>query len=144
MSDHLLLDGDMAVFQPTFGAAVVIGSPGRMTGSGRATVRKRAICVAGDETRLSVPGCVYTTPQYSIPGVGTLKISGLGSDQQAQRTTVQKKAALLVGNRFRAIFEVQTPAQQPNPPGPPVPDAMPSYSGGVGMFVSTNLVVKGT
>ena len=40
-------------------------------------------------------------------------------------------------------FEVQSPAQQPAPPGPPIPDASPSYSGN-GSFVTTNTKLTGT
>jgi hypothetical protein len=84
------------------------------------------------------------TPQYSIPGTGTLKISALASDQKAKKTKTGGKAVLLKGGTFTAKFEVQSPAKQPPPgPGSPIPDATPQYSG-KGMFVTTNSKFQGS
>ena len=144
MSDFILVDGDSVVFLPAFGAAVVVVQPGKLAGSGPASVGGKKICVDGDESKVSVPGCAYMTPQYSIPGTGTLKIAALAGDQKAKKTNTGGKAALLKGGNFTAKFEVQNPAKQPPPaPGPPIPDATPQYSGN-GMFVTTNLKVTGT
>ena len=144
MSDLLLLDGDMVLFMPGFTPAVVMVKPGQLAGSGPATVGGKAVCVDGDEKDVSVPDCMYMTPQYSIPGTGTLKISTLGADQTARQTKTGGKAVLLKGGSFIAKFEVQSPAQQPPPgPGSPIPDATPSYSGS-GQFIASNVTVKGT
>lgn len=143
MPDFILLDGDSVMFLPTFGAAVVVVRPGRLAGSGPASVGGKKICVDGDEVKVSVPGCMYMTPQYSIPGMGTLKIAGLAGNQKAKKHKTGGKAVLLKGTKFTARFEVQNPAQQPSPsPGSPVPDATPQYSGN-GMFVTTNTRVTG-
>jgi hypothetical protein len=84
------------------------------------------------------------TPQYSIPGTGTLKIAALAPNQKALKTRTGGKAALLKGGTFTARFEVQVPAKQPPPgPGPPIPDATPQYSGS-GMFVTTNQRFQGS
>ena len=84
------------------------------------------------------------TPQYSIPGTGTLKIDSLASDQKAAKTNSGGKAVLLKGGSFTAKFEVQSPAQQPPPgPGSPIPDASPQYSGN-GMFITTNTKFQGS
>jgi len=144
MEDFILIDGDQVMFLPAFGAATVVPQPGKLEGSGPGTHKGKNLCVDGDESKVSVAGCMYTTPQYSIPGTGTLKIDKLASDQKATKTNTGGKAVLLKGTKFTAKFEVQSPAQQPPPgPGSPVPDSTSSYSG-KGMFVTTNTLFKGT
>lgn len=145
MSDYILIDGDMATFMPSFGAATVVVQPGTITASGEATLSGSKVCIEGDESSVEVPGCMYMTPVYSIPGTGTLKIDSLGGDQVASHTKSADTAVLLKGSTFQAKFEVQSPAQQPPPgPGSPIPDSMTSYSGGSGSFVTTNTKFKGT
>ncbi|MGZ4968099.1 MAG: hypothetical protein ACXV8O_01700 [Methylobacter sp.] len=144
MPDSILIEGDQAVFMPNFGAAVVVVQPSDLKGSGPATITGKKICVDGDEKKVSVPGCTYMTPQYSIPGVGTLEIAALAGDQKATKTQTGGKPVLLKGGNFTAKFSVQTPAQQPPPgPGSPIPDSTAQYSGN-GMFVTTNVLVKGS
>lgn len=144
MSDVVLIDGDQVMFLPMFSPAIVVVQPGKLAGSGPATVGGKAVCVDGDEKNVSVPGCMYMTPVHSIPGTGTLKIAALASDQKAQHTQSGGKPVLLKGGQFTAKFEVQSPAQQPPPgPGAPIPDATPQYSG-QGQFISTNLKASGT
>ncbi|MBL8350890.1 MAG: hypothetical protein JNL87_11295 [Burkholderiaceae bacterium] len=142
MSDFVLIDGDQAVFLPAFSPAVVVVQPGKLAGSGPATVNGKAICVDGDESKVSVPGCAYMTPSHPIPGTGTLKIAALAGNQKATKTKTGGKPVLLKGAMFTAKFEVQSPAQQPTPTGP-VPDGSPQYSG-QGQFVTTNTKVSAT
>lgn len=142
MPDVILLEGDTVSFLPSFGAAVVVPQPGTLQGSGPATVNGKKVCVEGDESKVSVAGCTYITPQFSIPGTGTLKVASLAADQKAQKTATGGKAVLLKGKQFTAKFEVQSPAKQPTPTGP-VPDPTPQYSGS-GMFISTNTIFNGT
>lgn len=144
MSDYILIDTDKANFDPSFGAATVVVRPGDVQGSGPATLAGKNFCVEGDESSVSVSGCMYMTPQYSIPGTGTLSIDSLAGDQTAQKTKTGGKAVLLKGSSFNAKFEVQSPAQQPPPgPGSPIPDSTPQYSG-TGSFITTNSKLKGT
>jgi hypothetical protein len=144
MTDFILIEGDTVVFLPVFTPATVIVQPGTLEGSGPATIGGKKICVDGDESRVAVAGCAYMTPQYSIPGTGTLKISALASDQKATKTKTGGKAVLLKGGSFTAKFEVQSPAQQPPPgPGSPVPDSTTQYSGS-GMFIPGNVNVSAT
>jgi hypothetical protein len=144
MTDFILLEGDQVTFMPTFGVAIVAVRPGNLRGSGPATLQGKKLCVDGDEKQVAVPGCLYTTPLYSLPGTGTLKIAALAANQKAQNTHTGGKAVLLKGNNFAARFEVQSPAQQPPPvPGPPIPDPTPQYSG-QGMFVTTNTKFQGS
>jgi len=135
MSDFVIIDGDTAMFMPNFGAAIVVVQPGQITGSGPATFGGSPMCIDGDETSVEVPGCMYMTPQYSIPGTGTLKIDALASDQLATKSTTDGTALILKGGNFTAKFEVQSPAQMPPPPS--TPDATPFYSGN-GNFITTN------
>jgi len=141
MPDYIIIKGDLAIFNVAFGAATVVVRPGIMQATGLSTKGGIKICVKGDEAQVAVPGCMYVTPQHSIPGVGTLKIASLAGDQTTQTTKSGKKAIIIKGSSFMAKFEVQTPAQQPNPPGPPVPDGSPQYSG-TGKFQTTNVKWK--
>jgi hypothetical protein len=145
MSDYIIIDGDQAIFQPSFGAATVIPVPGQITGSGEATLNGTKVCIEGDESSVKVQGVTYFTPVYSIPGTGTLLIDKLGSDQVAEHTRSGDTALILKGSNFDAKFQVQAPAMQP-PPGtaPPVPDATPEYGGGKGSFITTNTKFKGS
>ncbi len=145
MSDFIIVDGDQVMFMPNFGQAVVVVQPGNIAGSGEATLSGKALCIDGDEGDVSVPGCQYIAGQYSIPGTGTLKIDSLAGDQTASHTKTSGKPVILKGSNFNAIFEVQSPAQQPPPgPGSPIPDSTTKYSGGQGQFITTNTKLKGT
>ncbi|MCG8421911.1 MAG: hypothetical protein MJE77_28655 [Proteobacteria bacterium] len=144
MADFILIEGDKATFVAAFGAATVAVKPGDLKGSGPATIGGKKNCVDSDEKNVSVPGCAYTTPQYSIPGTGTLKIAALAGNQKPTKTNTGGKAVLLKGGTFTAKFEVQNPAKQPPPgPGSPIPDATPQYSGS-GTFTATNTKFQGT
>jgi hypothetical protein len=143
MADFILIEGDTVIFMPAFTPATVVVQPGKLHGSGPASIDGKKISVDGDESKVAVAGCTYMTPQYSIPGTGTLKISALAGDQKAKKTQTGGKAVLLKGATFTAKLEVQSPAQQPPPgPGPPVPDSTTQYSG-KGMFVTTNAKFTG-
>lgn len=142
MTDLVLMDGDQVLFLPAFSPAIVMVQPGKLAGSGPATINGKAICVEGDESKVSVPGCAYMTPSHSIPGTGTLKIAALAGNQKATHTKTGGKLVLLKGAMFTAKFEVQSPAQQPTPGGP-VPDGSPQYSG-QGQFLTMNARVSAT
>lgn len=138
MADFVLIDGDKVIFMPSFGPATVVVRPGNLQASGKTTLKGKKVGVDGDEKKVEVPGCMYTTPIYSIPGTGTLKISALAGNQLAKETTSGGKKVMLKGGNFTAKFEVQNPAKQPPPgPGAPIPDATPQYSG-QGNFITTN------
>lgn len=142
MQDYVILDGDLAVFMPSFGAAIVVVRPGKMAASGITSLMNKKICLKDDETNVMVIGCVYTTPLCSIPGVGTLKINALGGDQTSKKTKSGGKQVIVKGSTFTALFEVQTPAQQPpKGPSPAVPDTMPQYTGN-GNFITSNTKFK--
>jgi Contractile injection system spike tip protein len=142
MPDYAILDGDLVMFMPAFGTATVVVQPGKMIATGQTSLMGKKICLKGDETKVMVPGCMYMTPVYSIPGVGTLKIQALGGNQTSQKTKSGGKEVIVKGSNFTAVFEVQAPAQQPPPgPGPPIPDATPQYTGN-GSFITINTKFK--
>lgn len=141
MSDFILIKNDKANFLPNFGTAVVVVRPGLMPASGPALINGTKICVEGDEKNLSVPGCSYISGPYIIPGIGTLKIDRLATNQKATKTDTGGKAVLLKGGNFQAKFEVDTPAMQPNLPSP-IPDSMTTYPGS-GFFITVNNKFKG-
>lgn len=140
MTNSILVNGDSVVFTPMFGAAMVTIQPGRLKGSGQFTIGGKKVCVDGDEEKVSVPGCPYVTPQYSIPGSGTITIKKLGSNQTAKKPFTGGKPVLLKGSVCDAQFMVLVPAQQPG--APPVPDPTPKYTG-KGQFIPTNTTTEG-
>jgi Contractile injection system spike tip protein len=144
MLDLILVDGDVVNFMPNFGPVIVVVQPTTIKGSGPAAIGGKRICVDGDEKSVSVPGCIYMTPQFSIPGTGTLQILALAAFQTAKKARVGGRPVLLKGAAFTAKFEVQAPAQQPPPgPGSPIPDATPFYTGS-GTFITTNIKCRGS
>jgi hypothetical protein len=74
--------------------------------------------------------------------VGMLTIDSLAPNQKGVQTKCGGKAVLLKGSTFTAKLQVMSPAQQPTATGP-VPDPMTQYTG-TGMFVTTNVLVKGS
>lgn len=140
MPNHIIIDGDQATFQPNFGAAIAVVRPGKIRGSGKSSLKGKKVCVAGDEKSVKVPGVMYMTPQFPVPGVGTLKIAALAGNQKAKETKSGKKALILKGVQFQATLEVQTPAQLITAAGTTT-DPMSQYAG-VGQFVTTNTKYK--
>lgn len=141
MSDFILINGDQVTFKPAFGAATVMVQPGQLAGTGKASVAGQPVCVSGDEKKVKVPDCAYTTQTHTIPGVGTLSIKALGDDQTAKTLSCGGNPVLLKGSTFTASFRVATPAQVPGPP--PTPDPTPLYQG-TGSFVNSNQSVTGS
>jgi hypothetical protein len=142
MADFILTTGDLAMFNPIFGQAIVTVRPGNLLGSAKGKINGKPLCVDGDEKKVIVPGCPYITPQYTIPGVGILSIESLAANQKARRIKSGGKLVLLKGTTFKAKFQVLAPAQQPSPSGT-IPDATPQYSG-TGTFITTNFRTKAT
>lgn len=137
-----IIDGDVVLFDPSFGEAIVTPIPTTIAGSAAVVkIQGKPVCLEGDEADVQSPGCSYTAGAYVIPGVGTLKIDKLGSDQLTETATFENKKVILKGTTFDAVFEVQTPAQEPQPSAPPKPDTTTSYSGGTGQFVTTNTLL---
>jgi len=134
MSDFIIVDGDKAEFKPTFGLAQVVVRLGKIKGSGRSSLTDKKVCILGDEKTVSVPGCLYIAGAFIIPGIGTLKIDFLNSDQIAKKTNSAQTPMILKGSNFIAKFEVQAPAFMLLPL---IPDVTPRYAG-IGSFITTN------
>src|SRR5882757_4757427 len=100
MTDIIIIDGDNALFMPVFGAAMVAVRPGKLTATGKTTVNGKKVCLAGDEKKVEIPGCVYVTPQFVIPGTGTLKIAALDAGQLSKVTKDSGKNIILKGSAF--------------------------------------------
>ena len=141
--DYLLVDGDQTIFHPIFEAAQVVVRTGALTASGPARLGGKKLCVVGDEKSVKVPGCLYSTMSHPMPGTGTLEVAALAGDQRSGTLTIRDAKVLLVGSRFTAKFTVDSPAQQPAPSGPPVPDTKSQYSG-TGRFITTNTKFRGS
>jgi hypothetical protein len=141
MSKYILIDGDVVNFNPAFGLATVMVTPGILQGGGGSTLQGKPVCIEGDEKNVSVAGCSYTAGPFSIPGTGTMKIESLGSDQIAKKTKSAGKAVLLRGSLFTAKFEVQKSAEQPASPKP-IPDPNSQYLGN-GTFQTMNTKWQG-
>ena len=90
--------------------------------------------------------CDYTTATHDQAGKGTLKIKALASDQLAAKSYSGKKAVILKGSQFEAVFEVMVPAMDTAPVssgGPPIPDPTPFYPG-KGQLIPANQTIKAT
>ncbi len=98
MTDYILLDGDIANFNPTFGMAMVVVQPGSLAGSGDGIVAGKAMCVEGDEAKVSVLGCSYVAGAFTVPGTGTVKIDALGSDLKSVVRRCYSRARCLPPN----------------------------------------------
>lgn len=132
----VLRDGDVALFDPTFGAATVVVRPGELVGSGPALSGGRKLCVQGDEASVSVAGCIYVTATHPIPGTGTLRVAALARGHGAAVLRSGGKGVLVRGGDFQASLKVDSPAAQPAPGGGTVPDATPEYRG-AGRFLAS-------
>ena len=141
MGDPILVTGDLAMFDAAFGPATVVVRPGDMKGSGKTKVMGKIVCVDGDEKKVMVSGCTYTTATHTTPGSGSLFIQQLVPPQKSMKTKSGKKPVLIATGKFIAKFTVMVPAQMPAPPGPPIPDTMLQYVG-QGEFKSTQAKSK--
>jgi hypothetical protein len=139
MSDRVVVTGDQAVFDVGFGAATVTAAPGIITGSSRAKMEGATVCVVGDEASVVVTGAVYVTAGFPVPGSGVLTISSLSDGQEATRASSSQRAAILVGARFNARFQVTAPASNSTSS-----DSPGRVYAGSGRFVSANHRVRAT
>jgi len=140
MSDLIIVDGDTVNFVGAFTPAVVTVQPGKISSSAATTeVGTKGPCLEGDEKSVEVSGCPYQTPVFTIPGVGTLKIKKLNSDQLTQTTQIEGKKVILNGTTFDAEFRVDTKASVVVGTATKMDDT-PTYSG-KGTLVASNQVV---
>ena len=73
MVDFILITGDRAMFNSTFGPAIVTVRPGNLFGTGKDKINQKLVCVEGDEKKVMVPAMQPlapspipdATPQYN-------------------------------------------------------------------------------
>lgn len=108
-----------------------------MKGSSKAKISNKEVCVEGDEheSSVEVKFCPYIAGSYSIPGMGTFRIKEIKDNHKSKTTKIGSKIVLLKGGKFNAEFTVDTPAQQPNPPGPNLLDTPQKRYTGTGKFM---------
>ncbi|MDI2146129.1 hypothetical protein KBJ94_29210 [Pseudomonas sp. ITA] len=128
MSDSIVTHGDMVKFDQLFGDRTVIAPPTVITGSGKAKINNKPICILGDEKQVMVEGVPYTTPSNSIPGTGTLTVLALDTSQQAQKTLCGQPV-IIKGQKFKAQFLPTQPAMTPPPASTPDPMAPTTGTG---------------
>ncbi|MGB3467395.1 MAG: hypothetical protein WBA74_19075, partial [Cyclobacteriaceae bacterium] len=112
---NIITNGDQVIFTPAFGPALVSVKPGRIAANGLSKVNGKSICREGDERSVSVSGCAYTSGSFTISGIGVIKIQALSPGQLSAGSKSERKKIILTGGQFNAVFEVQSPAQQPVP-----------------------------
>ncbi len=140
--DTIIIDGDTVQFNPTYGLAIVAVKPGKITASGKTKINQKKVCVQGDEKSVVVANCSYTTPSFPVPGLGSLKIASLMTNQTSRKSKSGKKAILKKGSVFTARFEVTSPAKLINPTGTLL-DAAPFYMG-TGTLIASITKIKAT
>jgi len=144
--DFIVVDATMVTFLPTYPPAIVTPIPTTIKSSAaKVKVCKKFVCLKGDEKSVKSMGCMYLAPPgYPIPGMGTLKVHKLASDQLTKNTKAEGKPLILKGMFFDAFFEVMMPAMQLPPPAMGgAPDSNSKYMNGKGQLVElTNMKVK--
>lgn len=136
--DFVILNNDQAIFNASFSSATVVPVPGTISASNSADSNQMSVCVEGDESSVVATGAAYTSGSFVTPGVGTLTIESLASDQVAQNAKSNDKSLILKGSQFQAKFEVTSPAIDPSSG---VTDPVTSYSGS-GYFSTSNSVLQ--
>ncbi len=141
MKDIILCDGDLVMFEPTFGPAIVtMTGPVKITGSGLAKIGGKNICVMGDH--LTVSGdCTYINGAFTTPGTGKLTIVSLLPPQMLPTISAGNKPMMVKGQKFIALFTRLSPALNTTGPSP-LPDVTPMLPGN-GMFMPSQFQVTG-
>jgi hypothetical protein len=138
MSDWVVINGDIVKFDQAFGNRTVISPPTTISGTGKATINNKKICIKGDEKQVKVMNVPYTTASHSVPGTGTLTIMALDTSQEAKKA-VCGQAIIIKGQKFKAQFLPTQPAMTPPPASSPDPSA-PTM--GTGSFNTSQQRVK--
>jgi contractile injection system spike tip protein len=136
--DLVILSNDQAIFNASFPPATIVTVPGTISASNSADSNQMSVCVEGDEGSVVASGAAYTSGSFVTPGIGTLTIESLASDQVAKNAKCKEKGLILKGSQFQAKFEVISPAIDPSSGAP---DPVASYSG-TGYFSTSNTVLQ--
>jgi hypothetical protein len=141
MPDFIIKTGDMikvTIPHPT--VIPLLEAPVPLKGSSaNVTVAGAPACLVGDELPVTLRAPLpYTAPPFTNPGTGKLTLTLLPGNQALQ--TKNGKTILIKGQKFTALFTVQTPATQSTAAGP-VPDPVAAKPG-TAEFITTNETVK--
>jgi hypothetical protein len=140
MADFVLKTGDLVkITIPPPAVIPAIEAPVPLVGSAETvTITGMSACLLGDELPLEIAEPLpYTAPPFTVPGMGTLKLTLTPANQTIQ--TKKGKPLLIKGGPFVAMFTVSEPAMQPTPAGP-VPDPLVEKPG-TAEFITTNEIV---
>jgi hypothetical protein len=141
VGDFVMKTGDMVkITIPPPAVIPTLEAPAPLEGSGEpVTINEMSVCLLGDELPefLSEP-MAYTAPPFTVPGMGTLRLT-LAPDNMTAQTRCGGKPLLIKGAPFEAMFTVMEPAMQPTPAGP-VPDPVMEKPG-TAEFITTNEIV---
>lgn len=137
MGDFIIRTGDLlkvTMAPPTI--VPMLEAPVPLDGScGTVSVNGMPICLLGDELPAELKGPLpYTAPPFAIPGIGKLTLTLMAPNTTAR--TSAGKPILIKGQKFAALFTVETPAQQSTPAGT-VPDPI-GVKEGTAEFITTN------
>lgn len=107
-----------------------------ISGTGKATVGGKAICLVGDEARVIVPAHPYFTSASPTAGTVKVTIQALAQPQNSQAafSGPPRKAAILATSKFTVLMTVVTPATNPTTGAP---DPLVTFTG-QGEFKSSN------
>ena len=136
---------DMVKFDSNFIGAKVIpsGLSKVVKGDKAVSIGGKEYCSAGSEGDVQgliepLKNCVYTTKQYTNPGMGTLDIKALDSSQLSDTCEISSnKKAILKGSEFKAVFTVGVPASDNVQPKPNFDTPQNKYDG-KGKFLIIN------
>ena len=116
-----------------------IMAPIPLIGKGHVMIMGSKVCVQGDELPKSISTPLpYTDGSFTIPGTGKINLVLPPSHLSKVFSDLGKKV-LVRGPPFQATFAVNSPAQQPNPPAPNIPDPVASKPLQV-QYISTNVI----
>ena len=136
----LLLSDDLVLFEPTFGAAIAIGTLAiPVRGSALASADGRSLCLERDVTSVTT-SVAYSTLSCPVPGSGRLIVESLDGEQLSSVVTDGGKPVVLAAGRFTAKLEVLAPAVGPPPASKP--DTTLSYRGNA-RFQTVGIAPKG-
>jgi Contractile injection system spike tip protein len=138
--DFIIQNGDELMITITPPALVpALLAPVPLVASGFSTINGLAVCVEGDENPQSLQAPTpYTSPPYTVPGMGTVAVT-LGPSNKTSVATDQGKAILVKGSTMTAKFTVSVPAQMPPPVSTPDPLATKT---GTAVFITTNTLAQ--
>ena len=139
----VLRQGDQIKFTMLVPTLVVppIMAPVPLKASGHHKVLNMPVCLVGDELPKSIKSPLpYTDGSFTIPGTGTIKLT-LPPTHKSKVDKDKGKPVLIKGPPFQATFQVSSPAQQPNPPAPNIPDPVPTKALLV-QYITTNTLKK--